>query len=217
MKKLNALCKQFICLAVTGFLLSACEAPKGESDFRANHPIVVVQENVAISFVDLDRTQELSGDETAYFERFMSNYHLRGQGPVVIQASETDGYEVLKDSRIKAMRELLLAAGVSKNMIKVLPFNAENGADITLSFIANTVKVPDCGNWESSSSFNWSNRRQSNFGCAIQRNLGLTIANPGDLNQPNTLVPGDGEKSAGTIDTFRAPAIPGAAAAPAAP
>ena len=202
---------QSITLAATlicGFALTACEAPKGVSDYQVTHKIETYQKNLSISFADKDLTQALSGNEHADFERFMSTYHLSGQGPVIIQASD-NGNAALRAERVQAMRDLLRSAGVSNSMITDLPFDTERNAAITLSYVANMVKVPDCNNWNSSSSYNWSNRRHDNFGCATQRNLGLTIANPGDLKRTSPMSPSDGTKAATVIDTYRA--VPSAA------
>lgn len=199
-------------LIAIGLMLSACEAPKGASDYRENHKIEVVQENREVSFLDQDQTQILSGEESGYFESFISGYHYQGgQVPISIMVSDSNGSRELKTSRIKAMRNLLINAGVNNNLIKVLPFNAEGGAAITLSYLASVVTPPECGNWESGSSFNWSNRRHNNFGCSVQRNLGLTIANPQDLKKPNTMGKYDGDKGANTINSYRNPAVGGGA------
>ncbi|NQV99803.1 MAG: CpaD family pilus assembly protein [Rhodospirillales bacterium] len=206
-------------VATASFLLVGCQAPPDTADYRDSHQIEAVTESRSISFPDHDQTQSLSGTEQARFDQFMDIYHARGQGPVIIQASDAEGNAALKASRINAMRHLVERAGVAGKSISILPFNAENGAAVTLSFSANTVKVPECNNWESGSSYNWSNQRHSNFGCSYQRNLGLTIANPADINGAATMAPGDGPASASRIDGYRtgggaATAAPAAGAAP---
>ncbi|HEY9164501.1 MAG TPA: CpaD family pilus assembly lipoprotein, partial [Magnetovibrio sp.] len=38
-----------------------------------------------------------------------------------------------------------------------------------------------CGNWQENQAFNPTNNPQPDFGCSNRRNLGLTVADPGDL------------------------------------
>jgi pilus biogenesis lipoprotein CpaD len=212
MNKCNPRSNLLVATLVSGLTLAACEAPKGASDYRESHSIEVTQKSMEVSFMDQDQTQILSGEELAYFESFISKYHYQGgQGPISVLVSDSGVNNELKVSRIKAMRRLLTKAGVNNNLIKVLPFNAGKNAAITLSFAANIAKPPDCGHWGSGSSFNWSNRRHDNFGCSVQRNLGLTIANPQDLKKPNTMGKSDGEKGANTINSYRTPAAGGGA------
>lgn len=41
--------------------------------------------------------------------------------------------------------------------------------------------VPGCPNWSQYSQPNWDNRMLSNFGCAVNSNLAMQVANPDDL------------------------------------
>ena len=74
-----------------------------------------------------------------------------------------------------------------------------------LSFAAHKVKVPECGDFLAKMSQNWTNIREPNFGCAFQRNLGLMVRDPGDLQKAQPLS-GGGTKAATTIDSYRTPA-----------
>ena len=209
MKKFTTTSIKLTALLISGAVLSACAAPKGTAEYQSVHKIEVIQKNRTLSFAD----PALTGPEQAQLNAFISTYHLQGQGPVTVQASDNGGDQALRTSRIDAIRELLQSAGVSNKQIRTLPFDAEKNAAVTLSYISNTVKAPKCGNWEKGSGYNWSNQRHDNFGCATQRNLGLTIANPGDLIAAPPMDTSDGEKSAGVIDTYRQPSIPTAATA----
>jgi len=50
-----------------------------------------------------------------------------------------------------------------------------------LTFTANVAQVPTCGDWSENVAFNPTNNPYPDFGCSNRRNLGLTVADPGDL------------------------------------
>lgn len=65
--------------------------------------------------------------------------------------------------------------------------------------------VPGCPNWSLHSQPNWDNRTMSNFGCAVNSNLAMQVANPDDLlhGRGGTGV-GDTVTAAKAIDFYRA-------------
>ena len=54
------------------------------------------------------------------------------------------------------------------------------------------VTLPACPDWSRQSGTDFSNQPHSNFGCATQSNLGMTVAEPKDLVSGRTLAPADG-------------------------
>ena len=82
----------------------------------------------------------------------------------------------------------------------------QNGAPVTAGAVApGTVRVivsrtraevPGCPNWSVPSQPNYNNRSMSNFGCGVNSNLAMQVANPEDLlrGQEGTL----GSNAAGT-------------------
>ena len=66
------------------------------------------------------------------------------------------------------------------------------------------VTPPDCPNWGKPAGIDSANRTASNLGCATTRNLGLMLADPGDLVRTNPLAPADGEAAATSIQRYRA-------------
>lgn len=68
-----------------------------------------------------------------------------------------------------------------------------NGAPVTVGQLAPGVvrvvvsrtraSVPGCPNWSEASTPNYQNRMMSNYGCAVNGNLAIMVANPTDLVQ----------------------------------
>ena len=164
-----------VSLAVT-----ACEDPRRAADYQEAHPLIVVKERLSMSIKVPGGDGALSVEDADGLRRFVGDYLDRGQGRLVVEAD---------DSRIRRLHGLLRDAGLKSREITIRQGSA-GGADAklaVLSFVASAIKVPDCGDWSSSVGLNWSNRNHSNFGCSIQRNIGLMVVNPADLSSPATM------------------------------
>ncbi|MCH7550211.1 MAG: CpaD family pilus assembly protein [Proteobacteria bacterium] len=190
----------FLALAVVSLVLSACEQPKHVPDYRQAFPLVVSKETVSLPVNFSSGEQGLSGQVALDFERFVVDYHNRGRKALMI---ETGVGKTARSGAEKA-RKMLMKAGVSSAEISIT--RSGPGGGVVLSFAAHKVKVPECGDFSSMMSRNWTNVRSSNFGCAFQRNLGLMVRDPGDLQKAQPVSGADGTKAVNTIDSFRAPA-----------
>lgn len=165
---------------ILSLAITACENPKRAADYREAYPLIVVKERLSLSINVPSGDGALSAEDADGLRRFVGDYLDRGQGRMVAEADS---------ARVRRLHELLRAAGLRSREIAI----RQGGGGTTdarlavLSFVASAVKVPDCGDWSSSVGLNWSNRRHTNFGCSIQRNLGLMVVNPGDLYSPATM------------------------------
>ena len=155
-------------------LLPACEAKHpGPVDPAKTFATRVVDESVELPLQVRAEGELLAPADRIRLERFVADYHLRGRQPLVIRLAAGD-------PRVQRVRRALIKAGVRAREIAVSP---EAGSGVQLSFTASAAQAPECGHWGSRSSFTWTNRNHANFGCATQRNLGLTVANPADLER----------------------------------
>ncbi len=192
------------------FLLAACEAPKREADYRNQHKIKVVVETVAMELADFPSFSAMPKDSQEVFNGFTREYQMRAIGAATIDASATGG-EGARLARIERVRTMLRASGVPAADINVKLGGARtDGPPLVISFTAHAAQAPECGDFSSGASFNWSNRSQSNYGCSIQRNLSLTVADPGDLNKAHSMSGSDGGATVNVVRSYRAPAAAGA-------
>jgi pilus assembly protein CpaD len=74
------------------------------------------------------------------------------------------------------------------------------------------VTAPNCPDRTKPESDDFTNTTQSNFGCATATNLGLMVANPGDLVHGTVPGPADGEFATRGVQLYRAGGIPKALA-----
>lgn len=65
------------------------------------------------------------------------------------------------------------------------------------------VVLPPCPDWSRRSGTDFANQPHTNFGCAVQTNLGLMVAEPRDLERGRPLGPADGTREAEAIVRYR--------------
>jgi len=170
--------------------LGACAAqpkPQG-SDYRQNHKIQVDREQVSITVALADDGTALAPADARRFQRFLRDYVQRGRTVVTVESARPqDARAVLLGLGLRA-RELAMAASTT-----VQPPN------VVLSFSANKVVSPECGDWSSPPSFTADGKPHSNFGCASQRNISKMVADPGDFIQAQPSDGGNASRSDAAI------------------
>jgi len=191
-------------LLLAPMFLMACDSdkdlidlPDRPSDYRAAHPITVGKETVSMSMrVPLAETG-LLGDDALLFERFVRDYLDRGRKKLTIKAGS--GSE--SQTGAEQVRDLLVNGGIREREIVIAPagFNSDT---VLLSFAAFKADVPKCDDWSTNPTFNWSNKPHSNYGCSTQRNLGLMVQDPGDLERAKTRSDASGDRGARVITNY---------------
>jgi len=191
---------------LVSLILAACQEPKRAADYRDAFPLTVSPTTVSLSVTAPTGQRGLAGQEGLDFERFVRDYHNRGRKALTLTAPAGQSGR----SGAEKIRSMLVDAGIQINEIRVV--GAGTGNIVTMSFDAFKAEVPECGQFTSKTTPNWTNRRHANYGCATRRNLGLMVQDPHDLKQANTVSGADGSRAAGKISGYRS-----GAAAPAAP
>lgn len=192
---------QWLAPAAALMVLAACEAPKRAADYRDQAKIAVAKETVSLTVTVPAAGGRLAGIEATKFEQFVRRYMERGQGEITLQAAA---------AAAGVARGLLMKEGVRGREIVVAP-DAGAANSVRLSYAASTVTPPECEDWSSNATFNWSNRPHSNFGCTTRRNITLTVRDPADLEKARDMTGFDGVRGAGVIENYRkAPETQGA-------
>lgn len=203
MIKYKPLCTGFraalLFVAAAPLLLGACEVPKGTDDYRVNSPLRVSKETVSLSLPAPLSPSGLTGQAALDFDRFVLDYHRRGRNAMAIKAGKGSRHSMDAAGQV---RDMLVRGGVSAREISIESGGFEADA-VLLTFSAFKVKVPECGKWGQNATLNVANRIHSNFGCATQRNLGLMVQDPGDLNRSPPMSGADGTRYEGVISNYR--------------
>ena len=148
-------------LLLATILLAACQAPSHPEDPAQAFPYKVSTETKSMT---VELTKPAPG-----LTQFVNDYLNRGKGAFLVNVTS-------------AGQGSASAAGLrSSEVIVRHQVGAPNNAMAALSYSANVVVLPECGDYSTPSSFNFGNKRHPNHGCATRRNLGLAVADPGDL------------------------------------
>ncbi len=188
-------------LAVAGvalLLLSACETYT---------PAEAVAQN-EVTWINLTHDIEFVGSESALsvLEQARLNDFL-----VQIDAQATDALVIdpgMVDSPLTAARASAVAAFVQRRVPTSQPqarrVGLGGGTGLRLIVGRYLVVPPECPNWGKPSYGDPMNTLGSNFGCANQVNIGLMIADPGDLVRGRRLTPGMAGAAVLGIERYRA-------------
>lgn len=144
----------------------------------------------------------LTNQEARSLDRFLSDIDLRPSDRLFVDVGPQSG-EVVADNRVGVINEQLRHYVPNA---QALAITGEKGSAGNIRLIVGRYVVlpPNCPNLSRPSSSNPGNFNDSNFGCSTQRNLGLMLADPGDLLRGRALGPADGEALSRGIRAYRA-------------
>ena len=103
---------------------------------------------------------------------------------------------------------------VLHGVVLASPADPANSLELEVNTFA--VVLPACPDWSRDPAFDGRNLGLSNIGCANATNLGLMVADPGDLRQGRSFGPADGVREAEAVMRYRQARRCGRGARPAA-
>lgn len=182
----------------------ACSEPTVSHDYRINHPVTVRQEGVRLALKAPLSPDSLGIEDQMRLVRFLDHYRAKGVGAIRVQAQGSGSYE--GGAWMDGARQLLLKGGLQPNQILLAGDGvADDGGQpmVLLSFTGNAVDVPTCGKAAFNYGFNPNNLPVADFGCSMQRNIGLMVENPGDLLQARPVSDRDPTRTLNVITDYR--------------
>ena len=153
-----------------------------------------------------DDGAELDETERRRLQSFLSRHDAGDNDRILIgsRGVRASGTDVRRASRRETavaaeLRKLRLPAGLLPDV------PAKETWDGTIKIVLGRYVVipPDCPDWTKRADGDPANRRSSNFGCASAVNLGLMVADPGDLVRGRTAGPADGATGARRYKAYR--------------
>jgi pilus assembly protein CpaD len=158
---------------------------------RFDHTVSFNAASRTLSEGELDRLAE-------FLERVDPRY-----GDQILVGTGAGGIEnEMATGRVAAVIEYLRDQG-----LKVAPMppiaSARWDGTVRLRVGRYVVTPPNCPDWSKSASYDPANVPSSNFGCATAVNLGLMVADPGDLVRGRSAGPSDGTYGARMIRNYR--------------
>ncbi len=143
----------------------------------------------------------LTNRETRSLDRFLSEIDLRPSDRLFVDVGPQSG-EVISDARIGVINDQLRHHIPGARAQAITGDKGGRGA-VRLIVGRYVVLPPNCPDFSRPTATNNTNQMDSNFGCSTQRNLGLMLADPGDLLRGRTLGPGDGASLSRGIRAYR--------------
>lgn len=190
-------------LAVLAIIVAGCAQTVADwtpADTPNELEVKWVTHEHSISFAS--PTKLLTNQESRSLDRFLGEIDLRPSDRLFVDVGPQSG-DIVADQRVGVINEKLRHYVPSAQALVITGEKGSNN-DIRLIVGRYVVVPPNCPNLSKPSASNPGNFNDSNFGCSTQRNLGLMLANPGDLLRGRTLAPGDGEALSRGIRAYRA-------------
>lgn len=157
--------------------LAACGGGQSRMDDPYfDHPIEAVASTYSASVLS-DGHGRVSAPHDGWAS-VATAYSRRGRGSLLLQGTSAD---------VAAARRALEQAGVSSGSIRTDVQGTRGRVGVQLSFATWRALLPECGDMSSdrdSLFLSPTNRTTSNFGCNVRRNIGMMLADPGDLVAP---------------------------------
>ena len=192
-------------LGILGFMAAAgCEHPTSETrDYRVEHRLSPEERVVSLALNLLDTAKKFEARDEENIRRLAREYLRRGRGPFFVTAAALD--EAAASRVFDRVAATLVDEGVPGDRVYLqMRRGAKSESNETrLSFSGFYVRVPECGDWSGDTGFTPNNQPHSNFGCSYQRNLGLMLANPGDLRMSRGDPQYDGFRTDHVVRVYR--------------
>jgi pilus assembly protein CpaD len=129
--------------------------------------------------------------------QLVASGRLRPNDRVTIAAAGSPG---LAEARAAAVSRQLLGYGIVADTVTGQTV-APNHAIIGISRYS--VTLPPCPDWSQPPTYDFGNAHSSWYGCTDATNLGLMVANPGDLVSGRPLGPADGQPAVMAVERYR--------------
>jgi pilus assembly protein CpaD len=183
--------------------VSACTEPPA-TDYREKYAVSAYPTTVVMGVHVAGSRLAFAGDEEPRFNGLVAGYLDRGHGPITLSAPISARPGPGLPGGLSAVRAKLVAAGVPAGNIQVTLTEQGSADVVTMSYVRYEATLPTCGDWTSPPSYDPYNDVSSNFGCAVQRDIGLMAADPADLVHMRQPAPTDGANAARVIQKYHA-------------
>jgi pilus assembly protein CpaD len=166
------------------------------ADPEVNHPITV---EPSYATIKVPASRNLSPDDAAHFTAFVEDYLAHGNGAISISAPSGPG----ASDAITYFGEQLAALGVPRSRILVGTRDAADGdTRIEIGFVTYVAHTDACGNWSENTADTASNLPMLDFGCSVQNNVAVMVADPRDLMTTGQMGDVDTTRRSTVLDNF---------------
>jgi pilus assembly protein CpaD len=213
-------------VAAAVLLLGGCREHLGLDDVTARnlsnaetrHPIGYSARTEALYVEVAPGGEGLSHNQQTDIVRFVERYKVEGTGRLTISAPGSTRGHLASSRSVRDVVGIAHGAGLPPEAIAEVRSKAGDGRfgpAVRLAYERPVAVAPQCGDWPEDIGENRERIPFTNFGCATQRNLALSVATGRDLQHPQEDAPHPGEKRTGVWTKFVGAPTGGGGASPA--
>jgi pilus assembly protein CpaD len=177
-------------------LVGACAPVTSYTDAEAPKRLKLDSSTTQVAVRFAPGTAALASVDAARLRQLAATGGI-GPGDRVMVAAAGGPY--LAQQRVASVAGVLLHYGIVA-IADQLPDLPPNRALIEVG--RTLVTLPPCPNWSKPAGTDFTNQPSSNFGCATESNLGMMVANPGDLASGLASGPADGQPAAAAVSRY---------------
>jgi pilus assembly protein CpaD len=191
--------------------VSACAVPDPvPTDYRQKYALPVAAETVVLPLAVGAPGAALSEVDERRVELLVSGYLDRSHGPITVSMlAPADADASRQVARLRSVSDRLVQAGIPASSIRLLLTDYGPVDAVTLTYQRFDVALPACGDWSSNPRYDHSNDVHSDFGCTLQRDVGLMVADPADLVRMRDASAPDAPNASRVVQKYRAGQPPG--------
>jgi pilus assembly protein CpaD len=181
---------------VTTLLLGACAPVTSYTDAEVTRNVTLDTSTTRVDLHFAPNSAQLASVDGARLRGLAATGAIGAADRVTVAAA---GTPFLAEQRIGAVSAVLLHYGiiVTGTQLADVPQNRA-----LVEVVRTLVTLPPCPNWSKRPQPEYANQPSSNFACSTETNLGLMVANPGDLASARTLGPAAGQPSAAAVQRY---------------
>ncbi len=197
-----------------GLLLAACTTaemrigglPVHSEDYKLRYPLAVESIPAVLNLPGAGGQDRLTPTEVRRVDAFVSSYLAEMRGPLMISVPGAAAGDARVLGRAKQIADRARRFGLPPDqvLLRVAAEEERAEAPVVVSYEKLVVRLPACGDWSKESRHDLFNTVPSNYGCAMQRAVGLMVADPGDLIGPRPIGPQDAQRSSTILQLYRA-------------
>lgn len=197
--------KKLALLGASVTFMSACtHSDETRSMLDGKHREIQVKEDTHyLELSDLG-VGHLSALDRKRVQEFARAFDKDGYGPIVLSAPE--GSQAARNA-ITSIRSILSQAGVLPAKISIggyIPDSTDGLSPLVMAYKSYEAHVPGCSSINEHSITNLSsNGSFPSFGCAVNENIAMMIAEPGDILGQREIGPGDSSRQLTVYEKYR--------------
>jgi pilus assembly protein CpaD len=184
--------------------LGACEhdAELAKYDPHLSHPTTVEQQTARLDLGPLYAGKPTPADQQR-IDEFLAAYHGQGAAPLDVTVSGRSVDDPAAREQALQLATSLMERGVPAEDINLYVQQDQAAGVSHMAFAIYTVAPEECGYFDKPFDSDYDNAVSTNFGCALQHNIDVMVANPRDLAYPQAMTPGrSGARAFYVIDHY---------------